>query len=451
MRWIAGVVALVFTMHGLRIVTASAPLEARTTIALGLLLLAAALGSAIALRLGLPRITGYLLAGALIGPAGREYVQADEVRALGVVLDAAGALIALAIGGELRRDLLTRDARVIGRGTLGALVLPLVLVTLFVLLMGSWFPITAVQPLGDRLIVGLVLGTIAAASSPFVVKAVIDETHARSLFARQLLALTAFKDAAVVLVLALVLAAGSRFTSLGTMAPGTAWRPAIVFVGSIGLGVAGGWIAAQYLRTIRRHAPLFLLALGFGAGYVTRVLDLEVLLAGLAAGCFLVNAAPAESEGLWRVLRRSALPLYALAFVLLGAGLRPGGLGGLWEVWPWVLAIALLRAFGLHYGLRWAGRDVGVSPALARHGWLGLVSQGGITLGLAALVRRAFPEWGVSLEGFVLGMIGVHETVGPVMFRWGVVRTGEGIEEVRREESVASERLAVVSRPGGGL
>jgi hypothetical protein len=66
-------------------------------------------------------------------------------------------------------------------------------------------------------------------------------------------------------------------------------------------------------------------------------------------------------------------------------------------------------------------------------------------------VRRTFPEWGVSLEGFVLGMIGVHETVGAVVFRWGLARTRDGIEEVRREEPVASERLAVVSRPGGSM
>jgi hypothetical protein len=40
-----------------------------------------------------------------------------------------------------------------------------------------------------------------------------------------------------------------------------------------------------------------------------------------------------------------------------------------------------------------------------------------VTLGLATVARRAFPEWGVSLEALIIAMIGVHELAGPVCFR----------------------------------
>jgi hypothetical protein len=133
--------------------------------------------------------------------------------------------------------------------------------------------------------------------------------------------------------------------------------------------------------------------------------------------------------------------------VLAGTGLR---LDLFATVWPWVLALGVLRAFGFHYGLVWAARDVGTSPQLARNGWVGIMGQGGVAIGLASLARRAFPEWGVSLEAFVLGMIGVHEIIGPVLWRWALRQTGPGRER-EGERSAASNpatRLAVVSGSG---
>src|SRR2546426_3122945 len=80
----------------------------------------------------------------------------------------------------------------------------------------------------------------------------------------------------------------------------------------------------------------------------------------------------------------------------------------------------------LRYGLLWAGRHPDVTPALARNGWLGLISQAGVALGLAQLARRAFSEWGGSLETLVVAMICVHEGAGPICFRQALVRGGGG-------------------------
>jgi len=444
MRWLAGIAALVVATLVLHVISATAPVEARATLGLGLLLLAAALGGALAARFGLPRVTGYIVAGLAMGPAWRGYVRADEVDALRIVLDAGFALIALALGMELKLDLLVRHARAIGRVVLGVIVVPLLAVALFVLLLGSWFPLTVRQPFGDRLTVALVLGALAAASSPLATKAVIDELRTRGLLTRLLQVVLAVKDAAIVLVVGLMLGVAALLGSKGTVEPSVLWRAPLVFIGSIGLGVAGGWVASLYLRATREHGPLIVVAWGFVAAYITLRLQLEVLVVGLSAGCFLINAARGEAERLLRVLGRGSVPLYAVTFVLFGAGLQLGALG---DVWPWIVAIAVLRAFGLHYGLVWAGRDVGVSPTLVRHGWVGFVSQAGVTVGLATLVRRAFPEWGVSLEAFVLGMIGVHETIGPIMYRWALQRPGAG--EARNAEVVQADSLAVV--PGGRL
>src|SRR6266566_1548335 len=113
MRWVASLFALGLMMALFHRVTAGAPLEARATLALGFLLLVAYVGGEIARRVRLPRLTS------------------------------------------------------------GAIVFPLIAVSLVVLSVSPWFPLTRHQPLGDALVVALVLGTLAAASSPAVTMAMM--------------------------------------------------------------------------------------------------------------------------------------------------------------------------------------------------------------------------------------------------------------------------------------
>src|SRR3989441_9365054 len=68
---------------------------------------------------------------------------------------------------------------------------------------GLWFPVTVHQPVGDRLAVALVLGTVAAASSPVVNMALIGELEARGPVARTVLAVTVAQEVAVIVLLAL--------------------------------------------------------------------------------------------------------------------------------------------------------------------------------------------------------------------------------------------------------
>jgi hypothetical protein len=122
--------------------------------------------------------------------------------------------------------------------------------------------------------------------------------------------------------------------------------------------------------------------------------------------------------------------------------------GVLADLWPWILLLVGLRLVSLRYGLRWAGRHPSVTPAMARDGWLGLISQAGMALGLAQLARRAFPEWGVSLETLIVAMIGVHEVTGPICFRMALVRAGEVTEERRDAETPVDGGPVVAARDG---
>ena len=443
MRWVASLFALGLMMALFHRVTAGAPLEARATLVLGFLLLVAYVGGKIARRVRLPRLTGYLLVGFAVGPAWLGLVQREEVDALRFIEEAAVALIGLAAGSELTLDALRRGRVALARLASGAIVFPLLAVSLVVLSVSPWFPLTRHQPLGDALVVALVLGTLAAASSPAVTLAMMSELDAHGPVARALLGITVVKDVAVALLFALVLALGKALASAGALNVAVARTAILQPVGSAAAGTLLGYALGQYLGLLRRESGVFLVATAFVAAEVARLMHLEALIIALAAGFYLENFAPLEGERLRRELKRGSLPVYVAFFALTGAGLRVGVLA---DLWPWVLLLVGLRLVGLRYGLRWAGRHSSVTPVLARHGWPGLISQAGMALGLAQLVRRAFPEWGVSLETLIVAMIGVHEVAGPICFRTALVRAGEVTEGSRDVEEFVGDGPVVARR-----
>lgn len=450
MRWLGSLGALGLMMALFHRLTAAGPLEARATLALGFLLLAAHLGGDIARTVRLPRITGYLVVGFATGPAWLGFVREDEVAALAFISNAAVALIAFAAGTELRLEALRRERTALTRLGLGTIALPFLFVAVPIVAASalSWFPIMEHQPLGDSVAVALVLGAIAAASSPSLTMALIDELDARGPFARAILSVTVAKDVAAIVLFTVVLALARPLTSAGALDVAVARTTFAHLLGSVALGAAMGYVVARYLRIVKRDTPLFLVAIAVFTAEVAQLLRLETMVIALAAGFYIENFSRVEGERLVTALKRGSLPVYVVFFALAGAGLQVGALQALW---PWILLVVGLRVLGLRAGTGWAGRSSVVTPDLARHGWLGLISQAGVTLGLATVARRAFPEWGVSLEALIVAMIAIHELVGPVCFRRALVRAGEVTKGEHVGEQPLEGEVAVAARSGSGL
>lgn len=444
MRRVTSLFALGLIMALFHRLTAGAPLEARATLALGFLLLVAYVGGDLAQRAALPRLTGYLLIAFIVGPW-LGLVRREEVDALGFVADAALALIGLAAGSALTLEWLRQGRVMLVRIATGAMAFPFVAVTLVVVSVVRWFPLSVHQPFGDGVAVALVLGALAAASSPALTQAVLDEFDARGPVARTLLGVTIIQDVAAVLLFGLVLAAGRMFTSPGALNLAVAGAALMGLVASLAVGSLLGFALSRYLRLVPRDTALFLVATAFVVAEAARLAHLETMLIALAAGFYLENFAPQESERLRHELKRGTLLVSVAFFALAGAGLR---LGVLADLWPWALLLIGLRTVSLRYGLRWAGRHPSVTPVLARDAWPGLISQAGTVLGLAQLARRAFPEWGVSLETLVVAMIGVHEVAGPICLRAVLGRAGEITGRSRDAEAPVGDGGVVAGRGG---
>src|SRR6184192_1712160 len=272
---VAVLFALSLLMALLHRVTAGGPLEARATLALGFLLLAAYVGGELARRARLPRLTGYLLVGFAVGPAWLGLVRREEVEALRLIEDAAMALIAFAAGAELTLDSLRQSRVALARLATGAVVFPFLAVTLVLISVSAWFPLTRHQPVGDAMVVALVLGTLAAASSPAVTMAMMSELDAHGPVARALLGITVVKDVAVVLLFALALVLGKALTSAGALNVAVAGTAILQLLGSAAVGTLVGYALGQYLGLVRRDSGVFLVATAFVAAEVARLTHLE--------------------------------------------------------------------------------------------------------------------------------------------------------------------------------
>ncbi|NTX58792.1 cation:proton antiporter, partial [Myxococcus sp. CA039A] len=193
--------------------------------------------------------------------------------------------------------------------------------------------------------------------------------------------------------------------------------------------VVGGLLAVAmlvYMRGVKQELPLFLVGLSFAAAEGGTRLHLSPLLVSLAAGALIANLDEREGERIHHAIQRAGLPVFALFFAAAGAGLK---LDALVTVGPAALLLVVLRGAAIWFACRrFAPKE---DPRLKSHLWMGLISQAGVTFGLAALVSRTFPSFGPHVEVLIVAMITAHELVGPVLTRRALTASGE----VRTDEA----------------
>jgi hypothetical protein len=117
-----------------------------------------------------------------------------------------------------------------------------------------------------------------------------------------------------------------------------------------------------------------------------------------------------------------AVPVFVIFFALAGAELH---IQGFLALWPVVLAVALIRMGGIYFAATGGARLGRAEPSVTRYAWTGLVSQAGVALGLATIVADRLPLVGIAMQTLVIGVVAFNESLGPILFRWGLLRTGE--------------------------
>ena len=383
-------------------------------------------------RFGLPKVSGYIVAGLFLGPYVLGLETHSQVKQLEFISHFALALISLAAGGELHLSAL-KNAK--------SAIVSLLLNRLVLVVGGVWGAIWLAAPLfpflngleGNRLLVaGLILGVLSFATSPSTLMAVLVETRARGRFVSVALGATVVIDVIVVLLFAATLSFGAPLID-------PLQRVNILAVGMVVLEVAlalglGGLLAVfliGYLCFVGKELALVVLTVGFLVARLTPefselVSDLlgfemhiEALLVCLSAGFVLRNFS-ARGELFIDALNESSLPVYVAFFSLTGAALDVATLRHFWVL---ALFVVVVRLFWLWGSGVIAARLAGEPSVHGRWYGLSLSAQAGVSLGLAAMLKVRFPEMGDELATLCIAIIVINQLVGPVLLKLGIVRT----------------------------
>jgi Kef-type K+ transport system membrane component KefB len=392
------------------------------TLTVGFVLLVSWSAGRVLADLHLPRLTGYLGAGVVAGPAVLDLIRAPAIEELHFASSAAVALIALTAGAELdlraRRSVLSTTIAIsLVTGIGGAALLAGV-----TLLARSIFPFLHGLTLGETAAVAGLVGVTVIAQSPAVVVALKNELHARGPITQTLLGVVVFGDVGVVVLVALASTIARTVLGGPVDVAGTARAIAWELFGSFGLGMVLGTILSIYVQRVRGTENVFVLALALIVSELGPRLRLDPLLVMMSAGVVVANLG-GGSRSLIDRIEAASMPVYVVFFTLAGASIHLDVLAG--AIVP-VLLLVSVRAAALLTGAQVGTRMVGGDPAIARWVGVGLLPQAGLAIALALLLARAFPTIGPAASALVLGVVAVNELAAPALLRWAWIRSGEG-------------------------
>jgi Kef-type K+ transport system membrane component KefB len=384
---------------------------------LGLILLLA-LGAGHLVKFArVPEVSGYLVAGIVLGPSVLGWVSEQNLTALEILSEVALGLILFSVGTVFELSRFRRVGRQVLLLTLVESALAATIVSAGMLFLGqSWKT-------------ALLLGAIAVATAPASTLMVVRENDSAGPLTDSLLAIIALNNIYCIVAFSLVgsaidLASGldgpaSLLSALYVSLYPLAWQ----LVGSVALGFLVGTLLAAWASKVTETGETLILlggAILLCVG-LSRVLDLSPLVASMAVGATMVNFTR-HSGPLFDTLSRTDPPFYAIFFVLAGADLDLGLVGSLGLAG---VVYLLGRAGGKLLGARLGAEWLGFEPAVKRFLGLALMAQAGLAVGLVITIQRRFADLAPTVSTIVLASVVVYEIVGPISARYALVRAGE--------------------------
>ena len=425
--------------------------SAGTALAIGFTLLGAWAAGDFLRRLHLPRLTGYLLFGVLVGPYLGNVITESMTGQLQIITGIATTLIALIAGLTLNIERLGRQLVGIARLTGTVLGVTILGLGLLAWVAWPWLPIAPEATGWTRLAMVVLLAVIAVTFSPTMTAAVTTETGARGRLSEIVLPVVVLADLALLLLFSLAMQFARRVLEPGTGdGVSTLVRFAWEIGGAVAFGSLVGALFALYLRYVGREVTLVIIAVCAILSQVGTTQQFEPLLAAVAAGLVIENLAIAQGDALKTAVQRGAMPMLVVFFVAVGTSLR---LDALAVVGFAALGLSAARLGLIRLGLAMGVRASPFDPAVGRYLWTGLISQAGITLGFASVVAAEFGMWGLELQTLLVALIAIHELCGPLLFRYGLVRAGDLEEQPPRPLVVVSNREPYLHsrRPDGEI
>lgn len=360
-----------------------------------------------------PAVTGYLLAGILIGPHVLGLIPKEGVVSMEMISEVALAFVAFSIGSEMKLSVMKR---------LGTKIMTITLLEA----LGAFFVVLTGMLLFFHadLAMALTLAAIACATAPAATLLVIREYRAKGELVDVLLPVVALDDAICIIVFGI---ASQMAVSLAAGGAVSVFTMVLVPVGKILaallIGVAFGTVFARVQAFAKNEDELLILSVGFMlllAGISKRI-GISDLLCIMSASVTTANIGQGMSKST-SLINRITPVVFVPFFVLAGADLN---LPGLLQVGALGVFYILARTAGKYAGAYLAARATGFSKKVYENLGLTLIPQAGVAIGLSLIASRTIPApYGEQIRTIILSATIVYELAGPLLAKIGLRRAG---------------------------
>lgn len=427
-------------------------------LSIAIALLAGLLMTRVIKPFGLPAVTGYLIAGVLVGPYclgnlgrvlgidGIGFSSMEYVERFTVISNVALGFIAFSIGNEFRLKQLKatgKQATIIGifQALTATIFVDVALGALSLILGEDKFPMSA----------AITLGAVATATAPAATLMVIRQYKAKGKLTDILLPIVALDDAVGLIVFAVSFGIAKGMVSGSIDVYSIVIDPIIEIVASLGLGTIMGFIFSFVEQFFHSRSKRLAVSITFVILTVAiTMIDIPVgkvhigfssLLACMMLGTIFCNVCESSEELMDRVDGWTT-PLFALFFVISGAELELSVFTDLAIVGAGLLFI-IFRSLGKIFGASVSAKATKCDPMIVKYLGITLLPQAGVALGMSVTAMELGSREGSLIRSIILFAVLVYELVGPLMTKEALIKAGEIIPENRKSaKKLNSDRTA---------
>lgn len=362
-------------------------------------------------HLRLPNVTGYLVAGLLIGPSVFGLLSTDFLDTINIISTVALGFIAFSIGNEFKISYFKRVG-----------VAPIVIAcmeSLFAVV----FVVLGLIISGQSVSFSLVLGAIAAATAPAATIMVIKQYRAKGPVTETLLSVVAIDDATALILFSLSVAIAQALTNGAASLGASLLSPLKEIGGALVVGAALGFVFLLPLRFFKKAGNRLSLIAGFiflGLG-LAEWLGLSELLLCMAMGAVVANFS-ADVDTIMDLCDGVTPPIFMLFFVASGADLKL-------SVLPTVGLIGViyivLRIAGKYFGAAVGGAMCKCEASVRKFLGPCLMPQAGVAIGLSLAAGQVVPEHAPQIRAVILCGTLIYELIGPAVTKFSLKKAGE--------------------------
>ena len=404
-------------------------------LSLAIALLAGLLMSRVVKLLKLPAVTGYLIAGILVGPMllGRLNVDgigitSSELEGLKILSELALGFIAFAMGNEFRLSQLKKvgkQATIIGifQAIFTTITVDIALILLHFIIPDNKFPLEA----------AIVLGAIATATAPAATLMVVKQYKAKGPLTDMLLPVVALDDAVGLIVFAISFGIAKSLKVGNLDILGIVVEPLLEIVLSLGLGALLGFLFTLCEKLFHSRSKRMAVTVTFVMMAVAlSTLKFEIgsvdvafssLLTCMMLGTVFCNTCDFSEELMARADRWTA-PILILFFVISGAELELEVFKDLAIVIIGVVYI-IFRSIGKYLGATISAKATKCNPNIVKYLGITLLPQAGVALGMAIKASELGDFTGDIIRNITLFAVLIYEIVGPFLTKVCLTKAGD--------------------------